>query len=218
MLRRRERPVGAVASSRERDGTAHFLPRFRILLPRMTDHDQTEVRFVKTARQFALEKLGFVLVCLAVAGCFAVVGFVVDDLPTLFWIACGFVCLVATVMAIVLIREISEVMKSGADWSVVVSDHTLTWNSPVPEQMKSFSLPLAEIAEIEQRMTQYNNSKRSPKVEFFIKRTDGDTVKVDRQKSGIAPRKVFLELQRRGVAFRETNSVKGSKLQIKAEA
>jgi len=184
----------------------------------MEKNQTADVHFVKTAKQFALEKCLLVFVCVVLVACFAGVALFVQNLPILALVACGFACLIAGGLAIKIVGEIKGVLAAGLDWKVTVSDKTLNWVSPVPEQMKSFSVSLADIAHVKQLTTRYKNSKRTPKIEYLIERTDGKTIKLDRQMSGIAPRKVFEELKRRGVLFELDTVVKGSKVMVKRKS
>ena len=180
----------------------------------MEKNNTSDIQFVKTARQFAFEKGILVFVCIIVVACFLGVALFADDLPALFLIACGFACLVGVGLAIKIIREINNVLAAGLDWKVTVSDQTLDWFSPVPEQMELFTVSLDHIANVKVPTTRYNNSKRTPKIEYLIEKTDGKTIELDRQMSGIAPRKVFEELKRRGVLLEMDTITKGSRVKI----
>ena len=122
-----------------------------------------------------------------------------DDLHIAVIIAAGLAVLCSVWMAIKIIDEALSILKSGQDWHVEISGSHLSWHSPVPEIMQSFSVPLAHIRAVRHVYTQYKNSNRSPSNKFYIEFTNGQSYELKEQKVGISPMKVFKALQ--GWAF-----------------
>ena len=134
----------------------------------------------------------------------------VEGLSTMALIGLIFGCIIALLLAAMVTREILAVFSSDESWWVSVSDNQLIWHSPVEKQMKSFSIDLVEIQSVQRHKTRFRGSKRSPKIEHFINLGNGKSIKIDAQKSGINPSKVFDELERRGLTFDKTDEWKGS--------
>jgi len=157
--------------------------------------------FTKSAKRLALEKTFFLLVVVIVAGAFVSVFFLKDNVPMPVKILIVLALSVAIWMFKTIFREIIQVLKSGEDWRVEISDTMLKWHSPVPEQMQSFELTLSEIQSIQFIMTRYRNSRRSPKKQYLIESTRAGTVELDPQLCGINPQRVFKALESKGVSF-----------------
>lgn len=154
------------------------------------------------------------MITVVVGVIFAAVALAVPDLPVLVIIGCVFGVLIAGVIGLKLMQEIRSVLAANQSWVVTVSDDLLKWESPVPEEMASFSTLLDGIDHVEQRRTRYKNSKRSPKTEFFIHFKSGEHRSLHPQTSGIYPDKVFKELQNRSVRYEQTTVEGGAKIAI----
>lgn len=183
----------------------------------MIDKD-TIVTFEKTAKQLALGRVGNFLICLIVGGVFAFILIFLDDLPLAVLIAAGAACILAIIMGIALLREARALLKAGEGCRVTVTDQMLDWSYPISKQMQSFTIPLNEIDKIEQRVTRSRSGNGTPKTDFFIYQSNGSKKKLLAQHSGIYPRKVFLELERRGVTFETNNKRIGSRVSFKVSS
>lgn len=182
----------------------------------MSKSSEYITHFEKSARKVALEKSIYLVICILGAALFTVPILVVDELPTLALFGLVLGAVVAIVLAGVTFREISRIVRSGESWQVTVSDEALTWDAPVKEEMKSFSVAMSDILAVQEHVTGFRNSKRTPKTDFKIRLRSGKTIHLDKQRSGISPRKVFLELEARGVTFEQTDAWQGAKFKIGA--
>ena len=138
----------------------------------------------------------------------------VEGLSTMALIGLIFGAIIALLLAFMVIREIVGVLSSGESWWVSVSDNQLIWHSPVEKQMNSFSIDLIDVQSVQRHKTRFRNKKRNPKIEHFINLGSGKTIKIDGQKSGINPSKVFDELEKRGLRFDKTEEWKGSEVKF----
>jgi len=170
--------------------------------------------FTKSARASAMEKALMALVAIIVGGGFAALIILLDDLHIAVIIAAGLAVLCSVWMAIKIIDEALSILKRGQDWRVEISGSHLSWHSPVPEIMQSFSVPLAHIRAVRHVYTQYKNSNRSPSNKFYIEFTNGQSYELKEQKVGISPMKVFKALQGVGIHFIEDRKIAGSKVKI----
>ncbi|MEO9696788.1 MAG: hypothetical protein ABJH43_13865 [Tateyamaria sp.] len=176
----------------------------------MTQEQTNITRFEKSSRSIAAEKSIHLAICIVGALMFAGPILLVEGVSTMALIGLIFGSIIALLLAVVVTREILTVLSSDESWWVSVSDNQLIWHSPVEKQMSSFSIDLIEIQSVQRHKTRFRNSKRNPKIEHFINLGSGKKIKIDGQKSGINPSKVFDELEKRGLRFDKTDEWKGS--------
>ncbi|KJZ19897.1 hypothetical protein [Loktanella sp. S4079] len=172
------------------------------------------IEFTKSARQIAFEKSLLLVVAIIVGGCFAYVllSGITDEI--IVKIASAVALVVSIFMAIAVILEVRAVVNSGKAWRVVITDDQLSWESPIPEQMKPFQVALADIDRTCLKITRFRNSKRNPKKEWSIILRNRHHIAIDGQMSGINPNKVFEALETKGITFEQVSERKGSAVNI----
>jgi len=170
------------------------------------------VVFTKSPLASALEKGLLAIVAIVVGAVFAAVSILTEDPPLILWIVSGLIVLCSVWMTFKIIGEAISILKSGQEWRVEIDSTHLSWHSPAPEVMESFSVRLADIHTVRHVYTQYRNSKRSPSNDFFIEFTNGYVMELKEQMVGIPPIKVFKALQDKSINFIQEQKFSGSKI------
>lgn len=169
------------------------------------------VVFERSVFSSVVEKIVSLMIILVVGGVFLSIIFFADDRPLTIDIFSLGAVLIAFFFLIKVTREIIALMKSGKPWRVKITNRTLTWESPVQEQMKSLMINLSDISAVRKTHHRYRNSKRSSKTKFHIDFENGQQLEIKAQMCGINPEKVFSALEEKGIPFHREQKVSGPK-------
>ncbi len=170
--------------------------------------------FEKSAKAQAFEKGLFLLVAIIVGAVFGSPFFMDIHLGLMWKIIIGVTIGISILLFIKLIREIIEILKTGESFRVTITEQELSWFSPVPKLMESFTLKLSDIRAVHRLITRYRNSKRSNKVEFKIETAKGEMFELKPQMCGINPHKVFKALEGKNIPYHVNTTTEGPKLKI----
>lgn len=164
------------------------------------------------------QKLLSILITLIAGGMFSSVFFLADDdkLSGFVIAALSFALLIAAYILLGTLRDLIQILRDGQDWTVEVSDTKLSWNSPLPKQMKPFEAELSQITSVEFKKIKHRrgHSKIKAKEYFHIHFRDGKSLKINPFQSGINPYSVFEELGKRGVRFDKLEEWDGSRIAV----
>lgn len=138
-----------------------------------------------------------------VASVFGAIAIFVEDLPSIVRGILAVIGLVCLLWVASLIRQGIRYLSSGKDWRVEVTERKVSWQSPVPETMASFEVPLSDILTLRHVITKLGSRNAGRRHDYTIELRTNDIIDVSDQISGIAPEKVFEAMQERGVPLVE---------------
>lgn len=171
----------------------------------MTMNDQTPVSFKHRATTIAIHRGIEVLITGICAAGFIYLLVIGPDVPIYGTV---FLVILAIIFVLTLkksVRQLGAALRNKEDYNVEVSKDRIIWRSPLPDEFQSFEMPLSGIHEVLTTTTRKQNGVLLYR--YYICQTDGSDTRIDPQKSGVHPSKVFDALAARGVRSRTIKEI-----------